>query len=113
MSQRDYYEVLEVFRNLEFLCFPEISGNSAFLQISRNSACTFSASLLSLSTECFFLLLFSFSVLSILLCNKPTLLGNNLFKDLNFEVVIVNDDSPDDSHSKLIDLQKQNSKIIT
>ena len=38
---------------------------------------------------------------------------NDLFKDLNFEVVIVNDDSPDDSHSKLIDLQKQNSKIIT
>ena len=38
---------------------------------------------------------------------------NNLFKNLNFEIVIINDDSPDDSHSKLIDLQKKNNKIIT
>jgi len=38
---------------------------------------------------------------------------NNLFKNLNYEIVIINDDSPDDSHSKLIDLQKKNNKIIT
>jgi|TARA_B110000305_G_scaffold149026_1_gene165402 glycosyltransferase involved in cell wall biosynthesis len=38
---------------------------------------------------------------------------NDLFKDLNFEIIIINDDSPDDSHSKLVDLQKKNNKIIT
>ena len=38
---------------------------------------------------------------------------NNLFESLNFEIVIINDDSPDDSHLKLIELQKKNSKIIT
>ena len=32
---------------------------------------------------------------------------NDLFKDLNFEIIIINDDSPDDSHSKLVDLQKK------
>tara|TARA_B100001093_G_C26814717_1_gene1009165 strand:- start:109 stop:1050 length:942 start_codon:yes stop_codon:yes gene_type:complete len=35
------------------------------------------------------------------------------FKGLNFEIVIINDDSPDDSHFKLIDLQKKNKSIIT
>ena len=35
------------------------------------------------------------------------------FQSLNFEIVIINDDSPDDSHFKLIDLQKKNKSIIT
>ena len=37
---------------------------------------------------------------------------NDLFKDLNFEIIIINDDSPDDSHSKLVDLQKKIIKLL-
>ena len=32
---------------------------------------------------------------------------------LNYEIVVVNDASPDDSHNKLIEIQKQNRNIIT
>lgn len=35
------------------------------------------------------------------------------FKEFNYEVVIINDDSPDDTHTKLVDLQKKNNKILT
>ena len=36
-----------------------------------------------------------------------------ILKDVNFEILVINDDSPDETHKKLLELQNSNPEILT